>query len=54
MRIPELNQADKAWIEAFCQAADPYNAALVRFMSEIAARIAQTTYKKTAQIKTNN
>lgn len=32
--------ADKNLIEAFCSAADPYNAALVRFMFETAARIA--------------
>lgn len=36
-RVP----ADKKWIEAFCQAADPHNAALVRFMFETAARIDQ-------------
>lgn len=36
-RIP----SDKNWIEAFCAAADPYNAALARFMFETAARIDQ-------------
>lgn len=36
-RVP----ADSTWIEAFCEAADPYNAALVRFMFETAARINQ-------------
>jgi len=36
-RVP----ADKEWIEAFCMAADPYNAALVRFTFETAARIDQ-------------
>ena len=36
-RIP----ADKEWIDSFCKAADPYNAALVRFMFETAARIDQ-------------
>lgn len=36
-RIP----ATRDWIEAFCAAADPYNAALVRFMFETAARIDQ-------------
>ena len=33
--------ADKEWIDAFCNAVDPYNAALVRFMFETAARIDQ-------------
>jgi integrase len=37
----ERTPADKEWIEAFCGAADPYNAALVRFMFETAARIDQ-------------
>ena len=37
----ERKPADKEWIEAFCRAADPYNAALVRFMFETAARIDQ-------------
>ncbi|WP_299423311.1 tyrosine-type recombinase/integrase [uncultured Shimia sp.] len=37
----ERTPADKEWIEAFCRAADPYNAALVRFMFETAARIDQ-------------
>lgn len=36
-RVP----SDKAWIEAFCAAADPYNAALARFMFETAARVGQ-------------
>ncbi|WP_281990730.1 tyrosine-type recombinase/integrase [Sulfitobacter geojensis] len=38
-RIP----ANKEWIERFCAAADPHNAALVRFMFETAARIDQST-----------
>jgi integrase len=37
----ERTPADKEWIDAFCRAADPYNAALVRFMFETAARIDQ-------------
>jgi integrase len=37
----ERTPSDKDWIEAFCSAADPYNAALVRFMFEAAARIYQ-------------
>lgn len=37
----ERKPADKEWIVAFCRAADPYNAALVRFMFETAARIDQ-------------
>jgi len=37
----ERTPADKEWIEAFCRVADPYNAALVRFMFETAARIDQ-------------
>ncbi|MEL7082712.1 MAG: hypothetical protein AAGK82_15070 [Pseudomonadota bacterium] len=37
----ERTPADKEWIEAFCCVADPYNAALVRFMFETAARIDQ-------------
>ena len=36
-RIP----ATREWIEAFCAAADPYNAAMARFMFETAARIDQ-------------
>ena len=31
----------KEWMEAFCAAADPYNAAMARFMFETAARIDQ-------------
>jgi len=37
----ERKPADKEWIDAFCRAADPYNAALVRFMFETAVRIDQ-------------
>ena len=37
----ERKPSDKEWIDAFCRAADPYNAALVRFMFETAARIDQ-------------
>ena len=37
----ERTPATRDWIEAFCAAADPYNAALVRFMFETAARIDQ-------------
>ncbi|RJE88118.1 hypothetical protein D3P04_04180 [Paracoccus onubensis] len=37
----ERKPSDHAWISAFCDAADPYNAALVRFMRETAARIDQ-------------
>lgn len=37
----ERTPSNKEWIEAFCGAADPYNAALVRFMFETAARIDQ-------------
>lgn len=37
----ERSPATREWIEAFCRAADPYNAALVRFMFETAARIDQ-------------
>lgn len=37
----ERSPATREWIEAFCQEADPYNAALVRFMFETAARIDQ-------------
>lgn len=33
--------ADRDWVEAFCAAADPHNAALLRFMFETAARIDQ-------------
>lgn len=33
--------SNRKWIDAFCNAADPYNAALVRFMFETAARIDQ-------------
>jgi integrase len=36
-RIP----ATRDWIEAFCASADPYNAAMARFMFETAARIDQ-------------
>lgn len=37
----ERTPSDKEWIEAFCKAADPYKAALVRFMFETAVRIGQ-------------
>ena len=36
-RVP----ATRAWIDAFCAEADPYNAAMARFMFETAARIDQ-------------
>lgn len=36
-RVP----ATKEWVEAFCAAADPWNAAMLRFMFETAARIDQ-------------
>ncbi|WP_339113790.1 tyrosine-type recombinase/integrase [Thioclava sp. GXIMD2076] len=36
-RVP----ATRAWIDAFCAKADPYNAAMARFMFETAARIDQ-------------
>ena len=39
----ERTPSDKAWVEAFCAVADPYNAALLRFMFETAARIDQAT-----------
>lgn len=37
----ERSPATREWIEAFCRAADPYNAAMARFMFETAARIDQ-------------
>ncbi len=37
----ERMPADRQWIEQFCEHADIYNAALVRFMFETAARIDQ-------------
>ena len=37
----ERTPATRDWIEAFCAEADPYNAALARFMFETAARIDQ-------------
>ncbi|AZV79887.1 site-specific integrase [Parasedimentitalea marina] len=37
----ERKPADRQWIEKFCEHADIYNAALVRFMFETAARIDQ-------------
>ncbi|MBO9455132.1 tyrosine-type recombinase/integrase [Paracoccus sp. R12_1] len=37
----ERKPSNKAWVDAFCAAADPHNAALVRFMFETAARIDQ-------------
>ncbi|MBU2866620.1 site-specific integrase [Pacificibacter marinus] len=33
--------SDREWVEAFCRHADPYNAAMLRFMFETAARIDQ-------------
>lgn len=39
----ERMPSDKDWIKSFCQAADPYNASLVRFMFETAARVDQAT-----------
>lgn len=37
----ERMPADRAWIDAFCAAADPHNAALLEFMFETGARIGQ-------------
>lgn len=37
----ERSPATREWIEAFCRVADPYNAAMARFMFETAARIDQ-------------
>ncbi|MZR15033.1 tyrosine-type recombinase/integrase [Maritimibacter sp. DP07] len=37
----ERQAADRAWVDAFCTHADPYNAALLRFMFETGARIDQ-------------
>jgi integrase len=45
-RVP----ATRGWIEAFCREADPYNAALVRFMFETAARIDQAISVKPAEV----
>ncbi|MCG7572524.1 tyrosine-type recombinase/integrase [Phaeobacter sp. CNT1-3] len=39
-RIPRT-PSDRDWVAAFCEAADPHNAALLRFMFETAARIDQ-------------
>jgi len=39
----ERTPATKDWIDAFCAAADPWNAAMLRFMFETAARIDQAT-----------
>lgn len=47
----ERKPADKEWIEAFCGAADPYNAALVRFMFETAARIDQAVSIEPADLR---
>lgn len=41
-----MGNTDNEWIEAFCGTADPYNAALVRFMFETAARIDQAVSLK--------
>ncbi|MEY8142525.1 tyrosine-type recombinase/integrase [Falsihalocynthiibacter sp. CO-5D18] len=48
----ERTPADKEWIEAFCSAADPYNAALVRFMFETAARIDQAVTLEPSDLRT--
>ncbi len=37
----ERRPSDRQWIEAFCRHADPYNAAMLRFMVETGARISQ-------------
>lgn len=37
----ERRPGSKQWLAAFCRAADPYNAAMARFMFETAARIDQ-------------
>lgn len=50
----ERTPADKDWIEAFCRAADPYNAALVRFMFETAARIDQAVSLESNDLKPAN
>ncbi|MBR2657221.1 MAG: tyrosine-type recombinase/integrase [Loktanella sp.] len=39
-RVPRI-PSDQNWIAAFCEVADPHNAAMVRFMFETAARIDQ-------------
>ena len=39
----ERQPITREWVEAFCAHADPYNAAMVRFMFETAARIDQAT-----------
>ena len=49
-RVP----ADKNWIEAFCAHADMYNAALVRFMFETAARIDQAISIEPADLDLKN
>lgn len=49
----ERTPADKKWIEAFCRAADPYNAAMVRFMFETAARIDQAVSMEPDDLRPN-
>lgn len=42
--------ADQDWVTAFCEAADPHNAALLRFMFETAARIDQAVSLRPSDI----
>lgn len=48
----ERTASDKNWIDSFCASADPYNAALARFMFETAARIEQAVSLRPKDIDT--
>lgn len=48
-RVPRT-PADADWVNAFCKAADPHNAALLRFMFETAARIDQAVSLKPSDL----
>lgn len=50
----ERQPGSKEWIEAFCERADPYNAAMARFMFETAARIDQAVSLEPAHLDLMN
>lgn len=50
----ERRPGSREWIAAFCAEADPYNAAMARFMFETAARIAQAVALTPADLDLRN
>lgn len=50
----ERTPSTRDWVDSFCGAADPYNAALVRFMFETGARIDQAVSLKPSDLELMN